>query len=193
MVNCARRPLIRAAAPLALLVVLLAGFRDAPQTEGLPAEAFPVASAGQATPEVLVRWVVRTSDLLACQQLTPELRRMQHQYRERVTVIAHPIGADTVLLRSFLRRERLVRVVVEPISERDFRRDIAHRLQAPVSTPALIVSYRGTREQAFDVALGTTVGRRGIPEFAAYVTGLLQPGRVAGKNSISTNDSGDEL
>lgn len=184
MVNRARPSLIPAAV-LALSVILLGGFAAVPDATGKtdPGQISVGERIGTtprpSAPEVHVHWVVRASDLLACQQLTPELRRLQHTYRDRVVVVAYPIGADTALVRSYLRRERLGRVAVQPLTEREFQRDFAQHLQRPVSTPSLLVSYPGTRAATFDVAVSAGFGRRGIPEFSTYVASLLQPAGLA--------------
>jgi hypothetical protein len=172
----------------ALLVLALAGFRAVPLASALP----PAEPAANPPPEVLVQWMIRTSDMIACQAVTPELRRISHRYGGRVRIVIYPIGSDTTLVRSYLRRERLDRVVLQRITEREFRRDFTDKLPAHASTPAMIVSHRGTEAQAFEVSANTTPGQRGVVDFSTHIAAILQPGGLAANHRRPSIRSGDE-
>ena len=175
-------PLIAGAA-LVLPVTLLGAFRAA------PARAFPVEfvdtvgenGAPTGTEEVLVEWVIRSEDLVACETATPELRRTQFQYRGRIRMIAYAVDADTALVRSFLRRERLALIDLQRITERDFQRNFAHRLGPPARTPSLLVMAHGTNFGAFDAAVRTAGGRRGVSDFGAQLDAILSPASARGE------------
>src|SRR5688500_2548008 len=98
-------PLIAGVA-LALPVTLLSAIRPAP-TLAYAVPGSPVAATRASTPEILVEWVIRIDDLVACRTAAPDMRRMQHQYPSRVRFVAYAVGTDAELVRSFLRRERL--------------------------------------------------------------------------------------
>jgi hypothetical protein len=184
-------PVIVAGA-LVLPVTLLGGFRAAPP----PAHAAPqsasldgVAPTGEA--EVLVQWIIRTEDLLACRTVTPDLRRMQHQHGDRLRVVAYPVASDTALVRSFLRRERLGRVEVQPITMREFQREFAHRLEQPARLPSLIVLTRGSQVASFDAGLRAAPSRRGVNEFASYLGDILDGISVANNGNVQIAAGGE--
>lgn len=170
MVRRALVPLIAGAA-LVLPVALPGGLRSGPPAAH--AVTAGTAAATASTAEVLVQWVIRTEDLLACRSVTPELRRMQHQHAGRVRVVAYPVSSDTALVRSFLRRERLGLLEVQSISEREFRREFAHHLDRPAQLPALIVRSPGARVAAFDAGVRAAREGRGVSGFAAHLRDLL--------------------
>lgn len=167
--------MVRRAVPLigalALSTALLGAFTSASGTASAR-----VAEA--ASVEVQVEWVLRLGDLIACQTAAPDLRRIQHQYSGRVRVVAYPVASDTALVRSFLRRERLVHVDLQPLTEREFQRDFAHRLGQRARTPSLIVHHRG-EQVAFDGWARVVPGGRGVNDFSAHVATLLNPAGVA--------------
>jgi len=161
---------VTAGAALVLPLVLLGGFRPA------PAEALSGASFGardKEAAEVVVEWVIRSYDLVACQTVTPDLRRARHQHGDRLRIVTYAVETDTALVRSFLRRERLARVETVAISESVFQRDFAHRFPQPLRTPSLIVVSRTGRTEAFDAGVRLASGRRAVEEFRSYISGLL--------------------
>lgn len=177
-----------------LLPALLGGFRTAP---GRPTVA-QASGVEAAAPEpndaemVLVEWVIRTGDLVACETATPELRRVRHQYGDRVRLVAYAVDTDLGLVQSFLRRERLARVDVQPRTERAFQADHARRFGAAATAPTLLVVSRGGEAQAFDASVRTARGRRGMADFAAYLDGILTRGTLAEAAPLPSTSRGEE-
>jgi hypothetical protein len=152
------------------------------------------ASAPKNTADVLVEWVIRSRDIVACETVTPDLRRAQQQYRGRVRIVAYAVATDTALVRSFLRRERLFAVELRPVTEREFQRDFANRFERPLRTPSLIVVVRGAEMEAFDAGVRLASGRRSVEEFGRYlnvVLGSAEPERHTRGPSITNRPGGE--
>lgn len=177
-----------------LLPALLGGFRTA---HGRPPAADPsgveaAAPARNDAEMVLVEWVIRTEDLVACETATPELRRVRHQYGDRVRLVAYAVDTDVRLVQSFLRRERLGRVDLQPRTERAFQADHARRFGSAASAPALLVVSRGAEAQAFDATVRTARGRRGMADFATYLDGVLARATLAEAAPAPSTGRGEE-
>jgi hypothetical protein len=182
MVRRALIPLI-AGAVLMLPIALFGAFRAAPAPTVAVEYGEPERGNGPrpGDEEVLVEWVIRFRDLVACETATPELRRTQHQYRGRIRMVAYAVDADTSLVRSFLRRERLSSVELVRITEGEFRRDFAQRLGPSGRTPTLLVMAHGRSVGAYDAAVRTDAGRRGVSDFGARLAALLAPATARGE------------
>jgi len=172
-------------AAFALPVALLGGFRAAP----IEAAGAPIHAAEPApTADVLVEWVVRTRDLMACQTATPDLRRLQHEHSSRINLVVYAVDSDTALVRSFLRRERLARLELHPITERELQARFAQRLGQPVQTPSLVV---GTGGAQFAFAANVR-GAGGVADFMTYLGSVLTPTRLAGDHRSPSMSGGNE-
>jgi len=152
--------------------------------EGRP--TLEAAGAEASTPQVLVEWVIRTDDLVACRTAAPDLRRMRHEYQGQLRLVAYAVEADPSLVRSFLRRELLGRTEVQPITEREFQVAFGRQLGPRARTPALLVSRGGTRV-AFEAGIRNAPGRRGVDEFSAYVDLLMNPALAANPRNPSAS------
>lgn len=173
-------PLI--AGPVLLIPALLGAFRAVPApapAEGDSSAQIAVATRTDAAP-VLVEWAIRTSDLVTCETVTPELRRVRHQYGDRVRLVAYAVDTDVRLVQSFLRKERLARVDLQPRTERAFQADYARRFGSAASAPTLLMVSQGATAQTFDATARTTSGRQGIARFAAYLDGIVNRESLAG-------------
>jgi hypothetical protein len=178
-------PLIAGSA-LVLPTLLLGAFRAAPAGSPVPggSEVRAAAPRTDGTERVLVEWVIRSADLVACETVTPELRRKQHQYQGQVRFVAYAVGADPALVQSFLRRERLARVELHSITEREFQAGFARRFGAAANARTLLVVTEGAEAQVFDAAVRTASGRRGVADFAAYLDGIVTRGGLAGVHPV---------
>jgi hypothetical protein len=176
-------------AAFALPVALLGGFRAAP-LEALGTPTVRVAEQAL-TGDVRVEWVVRTRDLLACQTATPDLRRLQHDHSARMELIVYAVDSDTALVRSFLRRERLARLQLNSITERQFQHRFAQRLGQPAQTPSLFVRA-GDAQLAFAAGMRGEPGARGVADFMSYLGTLLTPTRLAGDHRSPSMLGGNE-
>lgn len=121
---------------LVLPFLLSAASNPAGSPRNLPAAG---ASVAQVEPEVHIQWVLRSRDLATCVTAAPNLRRALFDHGSRVRIVAFAVEADTAVVRSYLRRERLFRIEVRRITEREFQREFAHRAPEPVATPMLIM------------------------------------------------------
>lgn len=176
-------------AAFALPVALLGGFRAAP-AEALGTPTIQV-SAPAFTADVRVEWVVRTRDLLACQTATPDLRRLQREHSSRMELVVYAVDSDTALVRSFLRRERLARLQLNSITERQFQHHFAQRLGQPAQTPSLLVRA-GDAQLAFAAGVRGEQGARGVADFMSYLGSVLTPSRLAGDHRSPLMHGGNE-
>jgi hypothetical protein len=93
--------------------------------------------------------VLRAKDLASCVTAAPNIRRILHTHGSRVQVIVFAVETDTALVRSFMRRERLFRVDVRRISERELAREFGRRVPDPEVTPFLVMSPVRPGQSAF--------------------------------------------
>ena len=93
------------------------------------------SSLKAADDQVVVGWIVRGSDCLACVTPAYELRKLRRTWER--TLIRTVVVGDTSLIRSFLIRERLPHDV-RTISEDALRLDFG-----VLNPPFMVVTYRG--------------------------------------------------
>ncbi len=76
-------------------------------------------------PEFVIQWVLRPQHLGSCVTATPNLRRAVFEGGSRVRIEAIGIDADTAVVRSYMRNERLFRVSLKRVSEGEYQRNLA--------------------------------------------------------------------
>jgi hypothetical protein len=145
------------------------------------------AAATPSTPEVLVEWIIRIDDLVACRTAAPDLRRMRHEYQARLRLVTYAVETDPALVRSFLRRELLGRAEVQPMTERQFQVAFGRELGSRARTPALLVSTGGGTRVVFDAGVRSAPGRRGVDDFSAHVETLMNPALAGNHRSPSAS------
>ena len=166
-----RRPLFSLIAPAALalsLTALLTGFRGAAAGERL-SRSWLDREEGF----VRVHWVLKTEDMVACQTAAPDMRRALHQYHGRIRITTYLVGQDTILARSFLRKERLASVELVGISNQEFTREFAQRFPS-AATPLVVVTGPNSAAVAFAADVRRDAGRQGMAGMMNRLSSLLQ-------------------
>lgn len=163
-----RRPFIAALILAASLapVSLLSGFTF--QERPAPAEV-TVTTPDQPQPEVVLTWVVRTSDFVSCETAAPFLRQVRHENRGRFRLVVYGVATDSTLMRSFLQDEMLsAGVELRSFTESQFQQRFAHLNGRTFSTPLLVITDARGREQVFSADVRLADGRRDVDaaEFA---------------------------
>jgi hypothetical protein len=174
------RPLIATLALAAAVapVSLLSAFTF----EGRPASTSSVASASsrevRQEPEIVLKWVIRSADVVSCETAAPELRRLKHAYRGRLRVVVYGVAADTLLMRSFLRDELLGGAKLHPLTEGEFQQQFARQRARTVATPLIVLSDASGRDQVFNADVRLAAGRREVEAIGLALNAILRPARV---------------
>ena len=151
---------------------LLGAFHRAPHGADVANVQAPVVN--RIGDGAVIQWVIRASDIAACESAAPAMRTILYQYRGQVHIDAVYVGEDTTLVRSFLHAERLGRVNVRTISEREFARDFAHRF-SPARTPLAVLVVQGVPDKAFFADVRAAAGRRDVEALTSTLAALLSP------------------
>jgi hypothetical protein len=169
------RPFIAALALAAATAVapvsLLAGFAFA----GQPAPA-SVTVSSMAVPEqhgVVLKWVIRSEDVVACETAAADLRRFKHAYKDRLHIVVYGVATDTALVRSFLRDEMIGGVDLRRLSEREFQQ-FARQFGRPMATPLIVLTDASGRDQAFDADMRLASGRREVATIGLAINTILR-------------------
>jgi hypothetical protein len=146
--------------------------RTEPLAVGDPAPARWTARASDAGAPLLVVWSLRGADVVVCASAAREIRHAQAAFADRVTFMALTPAADSVLVASFLRTERLGGLPRRPLAEREFREDTGGE-----SAPTIYVVRRGEVVARLPADRQAILSGRGADRLELILTALLaQPG-----------------
>jgi hypothetical protein len=139
---------------------------------GAPA---PPALAARGGEEAVVGWIVRPEQLVTCETAALQLRRVRRLSGSRVRVSVVTTQRDSMLVRQFLRRERLAGVDLVALPEPAFRGSFG-----AAEPPALWLAVRGRlagrfpadraalldgdRSMQMERAVAALLARRAVPE-----------------------------
>ena len=195
MVDWARQKSLAARVGFLGLPWVLSAAAFSPQQPVAPVDLASPAPIVQADePEVVIRWLLRSEDLGSCVTAAPNVRRLLVEYGSRVRIEAVGVGADTAVVRSYMRGERLFRVTVGEMSRSDYRRELAaafpgQAIEGPVlryiipnRSLARFASSTNSSPRAFRAS------RQGSADLLAHLRVLLGSG--PGRSRIVTAEGG---
>lgn len=96
----------------------------------------PVPSVAENGGDLVIAWVMRPEDRLACQEVAMAFRRIARKYGPATTAVV-VLGRDKGLVRSLLTAERLENTQLIHLNRRAYRRLFGNRLP-----PFLFISER---------------------------------------------------
>lgn len=134
-------------------------------------------SAVHSNAELTLTWVFRDEYAFACETAAYDLRRLMGEYGNRLDVTAIGIDTDPELVASFLRRERLSSIPVQPYTEAFYRQVYGTEANALV-----FISRGGQRVRSVLASNGPQTGQQvSVGLYEAVVQLLARPAHTVAR------------